>query len=94
MADYYIQYISEGLEVLSSKFISSSFTDKANEGYFDDLINEEWNWNSFYTYMAWEGLHHTEQFGSEIMDKGFNTKFNDYNYAFETYNSVDLDCHE
>lgn len=92
MADYYIRYISTGLQKLEKYYVSESFKRAANDGYFHFAINEDWNWNSFYTYVAWEGLHETEQFQNDIIDKDLKNKYDKYRDSFESSNSVNLDC--
>ena len=59
MADYYIEYIADGLKKLHPELSSQGFIDfwegEAFEltGY-NETIN--WNWDDFFTAMAWEGL--------------------------------------
>lgn len=92
MADQYIQYIADGLRKLEPFFISGSFKNAANNGYFSPTMGENWNWNDFYTYLAWEGLHNTGQFQSDIVSMGKKEKYDLYRDIFENNNSVDLDC--
>ena len=48
MSDNYIAFIANRLKQLESYFISSSFRNAASNGYFDSVIGEPWNWDSFY----------------------------------------------
>ncbi|MEM8940026.1 MAG: hypothetical protein AAGC64_11825, partial [Bacteroidota bacterium] len=90
--DNYITYIANGLRQLERFFISQSFKNAANSGYYLDVLDEEWNWDDFYEYMAWEGLHKTGQFQTEIADSGRQNKYIEYRRRFEEDNSVNLDC--
>ncbi|MEM6644361.1 MAG: hypothetical protein AAF616_15385 [Bacteroidota bacterium] len=92
MADYYIQYMASGLRKLEESLVSNSFKNAANGGYFNYAINEDWSWSSFYNFMAWEGLHMTEQFQIDIINTGLKTKYYQYRNAFESGNSIDLRC--
>lgn len=92
MADNYITYIADGLRSLEPFFVSSSFKNATNNGYYDNVIGESWNWDNFYDYMAWAGLHNTEQFQTDIVDKNLKNKYDQYRLRFEDGNSVNLDC--
>ncbi|RED97545.1 hypothetical protein C7460_112156 [Marinoscillum furvescens DSM 4134] len=92
MADNYITYISSGLKLLEAFYVSSSFKNAVNNGYYDDVIGEPWSWDNFYKYMAWEGLHKTEQFQTDIIDENLKNKYDQYRLRFEDGNSVNLDC--
>ncbi|MEM6737568.1 MAG: hypothetical protein AAF620_16015 [Bacteroidota bacterium] len=90
MADNYVTYIANGLQQLESFFISQSFKNAANSGYYFDVLGEEWNWDNFYEYMAWEGLHLTEQFQTDIVNNGIQNIYNIYRDSFEVGNSIEL----
>jgi len=78
--------------MLDDAFISDRFITKANNGFFEYAIGEDWNWEDFYRYMAWEGLHETTAFQTEIVDKGIKDKYDAYRAALEDYNLATLDC--
>ena len=92
MADSYITFIADGLQQLESYFISSSFRNAANNGYYFDVLGEDWNWDDFYNYVAWEGLHKTDQFQTDIVNRGLESKYEEYRSRLESDNDVNLDC--
>ncbi len=76
MADNYIEYIAAGLKELHPILSSQGFSDYGNS--ISDVLGDTFSWNDMFYYMAWAGLQETEQFQTEIVDKGKNENYNFY----------------
>ena len=94
MADYYIQYIASGLEKLAPFLMSEASYEYWTGVDFcpsQDLQNcEEWNWNDFYTAMAWAGLKETDEWNT--LSDETKLKFSKYVSEFLRLESSAFEC--
>lgn len=76
MAKNYVQYIADGLKELHGDLSSQAIKDlyPENSVFHDDTFS----WDNFFTYMAWTGLHKTDEFQSKIVDAGLEKEYSRY----------------
>lgn len=76
MAKNYVQYIADGLKELHGDFSSQALKDLYEDGMtFHDAT---FSWDKLFKYLAWEGLHKTDNFQTEIVEKGLEDDYNQY----------------
>jgi len=76
MAKNYVQYIADGLKELHGDLSSQALKDLYEDGMtFHDAT---FSWDKLFKYLAWEGLHKTDNFQIEIVEKGLEDDYNHY----------------
>ena len=68
MAENYVQYIADGLKELHGDLSSQGLIKLGNET--TEVNGAPFSWDDLFYYMAWDGLHKTTQFQSDIIEKG------------------------
>jgi len=78
MADNYIQYMADGLKKLAPFLLSSSFRNYVDGSRFYTSSTEyvDWDWDEFYTGLAWVGLDLTSKW--DDMDEITKRKYKGY----------------
>lgn len=76
MADYYIEFIASGLAELHPLLSSQAFINHGNDT--SDVLGDPFSWNDMFYYMAWVGLQETEQFQTDIVNKGKQEIYGEY----------------
>ena len=77
MADYYVDFIAQGLRVLHFSLSTRGFIDYKT-GTTLPFSDNPWVWDDFFTALAWVGLQETEQYQTEVVDEGLEENYNFY----------------
>jgi len=64
------------LKELHGDLSSQALKDFGNET--TDVYGEPFSWDDFFYYLAWDGLHKTKQFQTEIIDSGKELTYSFY----------------
>lgn len=92
MATHYIQQIADGLKELYPELLSQGFINYANNGELDYVSEDGWSWDDLFYYMAWEGLHETEQFQTDIVNTEKKEAYDNYRKELRDLESSTYEC--
>lgn len=91
MADYYIEFIANGLKDLHPILSSHRFIDY-KDGSFIGNTSQIWDWDDFFIALAWKGLQETDEYQESVVKNGLKYTFDWYWQEANAESSINK-CH-